>query len=88
MEKITDYLLMEIETESGKKFGRVFDVRSEGEPEHGIPATERLFDYVLYGRRGLWETLGFKQTKSDLLPWSAVKRFEDGKMIVEDFPEE
>ena len=84
MEKITDYILVEVETESGKKLGRVFDIRSEGEPEHGLTVKDRPFDFVLYGRRGLLETLGIKQTETDLLPWSAVRRIENGKMIVED----
>lgn len=88
MGKITDYLLMEVETESGKQLGRVFEIRSDGEPEHGVVSEDRPFDYVLYGRRGFWETMGIRQTKTDLLPWSAVKRFENGKMIVEDLPEE
>lgn len=77
-----------IETESGRKLGHVFDIRSDGEPEHGIVVKERSLDHIVYGTRGFWESVGLKKTKPDLLPWSAVKSIENGKMIVEDLPEE
>jgi len=82
MEKITDIIFLKIETESGKKLGRVFDVRCHGEPEHGLTNRERTADEIVYGTRGLWEVLGLKKPEVDTIPWSAVKSIEQGKIIV------
>lgn len=82
IKKITDILFAEVETESGKKLGRVFDVRSTGEPEHSFPNEAREIGELLYGARGFWEVLGFKETRLESVAWSKVVKFEDGKIIV------
>ena len=82
MEKITDILFLKVETEHGKKLGHLFDIRSEGEPEHGLTNRERTADEIVYGTRGLWEVLGLKKPEVNTIPWSAVKRIEQDKIVV------
>jgi hypothetical protein len=82
MEKITDILFAEIETEDGRRLGRVYDVRSDGEPECGFPNDERPLDELLCGSPGLLEVLGFKKVEPRVIPWSAVKKNERGRLIV------
>ena len=82
MEKITDILFAEIETENGKKLGRVFDIRSAGEPEHGFAHDERDASVLLYGTRGLLEMLGFKETRLDGVSWDDIIKIEDRKIVI------
>ena len=84
MEKITDILFSEVETENRKLLGRVFEIRSEGDPDHGVRNTSRTLDYMLCGETGLLERLGFKERELVCVPFSEVKEFGDGKIIVSD----
>ena len=58
--------------ERGRRLGRVFEIRSPGaaekEPTHG----ERRVEYLLCGRLGLFERLGWKQPNPRAIPWEAV----------------
>jgi hypothetical protein len=89
MEKLTDILLAEIETDDARKLGRVCDIRSAGEPEHGFTHDERDVSVLLYGTSGLLEMLGFKRPKLKGISFGAIQRIVDGKIIVagEDVPE-
>jgi sporulation protein YlmC with PRC-barrel domain len=82
MEKITDILFAEVETEDGEKLGRVYDIRSHGEPECGFPNRNRPLDELLCGRTGLFELLGFKKVVPTAIPWSSVKTIEPGRVII------
>jgi hypothetical protein len=82
IEKITDFLFAEIESEDGTKLGHVFDLRSKGEPEHGFENEDREITEILYGTRSFLETLGWKETELKKVAWSEVKKIEDGKIIV------
>ena len=84
MEKITDILFSEVETESGKKLGRVFEIRSEGDPDHGISNRSRNLDYFLCGERGLLERLGFKERRMTCVPISEIREYAVGKIIVRE----
>jgi hypothetical protein len=88
MEKITDILFAEIETDDGRRLGRVYDIRSAGEPEHGFTHDERDISVLIYGSSGLLEMLGFKQRKLNGISFGAIQRFVNGKIIVavEDVP--
>jgi len=44
MEKITDILLAKVEDKNGAKYGRVFELRSDGDPEHGITSENITID--------------------------------------------
>jgi sporulation protein YlmC with PRC-barrel domain len=83
MEKITQLLFCEVVTQDGERLGRVFDVRSSGEPEHGSANQERIVGELLYGTRGLLELIGIRKTSVRSVAWQAVRRIEDGKIIVD-----
>jgi sporulation protein YlmC with PRC-barrel domain len=82
MERITDILFAEIYTEDGEKLGHVFDLRCDGEPEHGFPNESRAITHILYGERSFWEVLGYKTLSLDSVPFSAVTKIEKGRVIV------
>ena len=79
---ITDLQHLKIYTQSGIYLGRVFDLRSSGLPEHGETHTERVIDRLVYGKLGLLERLGLKQSQADTVSWSSVSKIEAGKIIV------
>jgi sporulation protein YlmC with PRC-barrel domain len=83
MEKITQLLFCEVISPEGEHLGRVFDIRCQGEPEHGATNQERVFTELLYGTRGLLELIGFRKTSVHSVAWQAVRRIEDGKIIVD-----
>jgi hypothetical protein len=83
MEKITDILFCEIENEDGRRLGRLYDLRSDGEPEHGLSKEQRLVTEIIYGTTGLWEMLGLKKTDFKTISWKAVRKIESGKIIIE-----
>jgi hypothetical protein len=72
--------LMRIETRSGRRLGRLFDLRCSWAPGKAQP----LIDEIVFGRVGLMERLGLKVHKPDSIPWSAVIEVRDGVLIVED----
>ena len=84
MEKITDILFSEVETENGKLLGRVFEIRSDGDPDHGVINTSRTLDYMLCGQTGLLQRLGFRERELICVPLSEIKEFTDGKIIVSE----
>jgi hypothetical protein len=84
MEKITQLLFCEVVSQEGEHLGRVFDVRCEGEPEHGIAHEGRTVSELIYGERGFWEVLGFKKALGKRVSWQAVKRLEPGKIVIDE----
>lgn len=82
MEKITDLQFMKIVTEDGRHLGHIFDLRSQGVPEHGLNNKGRIITEIVYGTIGLWERLGLKQSKTKTLAWQAVIAIKNGKIIV------
>ena len=82
MEKITDILAARVFSEDGEYLGRVFELRSPGEPEHGEPNTTRTVGELLYARRGLPELLGLRKTKVRSAEWNAVKKFDRKGIVI------
>jgi hypothetical protein len=82
MEKITDILMARVFSEDGEYLGRVFDVRSPGEPEHGEPNTTRVVGELLYARRGLLELLGLRKTKVRTAAWKSVKKLDRKGIVI------
>jgi sporulation protein YlmC with PRC-barrel domain len=88
--RLIDLLGCEVETESGEKLHRVWDVRTE-ETEGGL----RLVG-LLIGRHGLLERLGLLSWRQmrrhgerirpdvDVVPWDSVLRIDKGVIIVRD----
>jgi hypothetical protein len=84
MEKITDILFSAVVTEGGEELGRVFEVRSAGEPEHGLVERSRSVTEILYGKRAFLEMLGLKQTSLESISTDAIKKTEPGKIVISD----
>jgi sporulation protein YlmC with PRC-barrel domain len=58
--------------EDGRRFGRVFELRSPGAAEKEPTHRERQVECLLCGRLGLLERLGWKQPSPRAIPWEAV----------------
>jgi sporulation protein YlmC with PRC-barrel domain len=84
MEKITQLLFCEVVSKDGERLGRVFDVRCEGEPEHGDTHKERTASELIYGESGWLELIGFRKTAGKRVAWSAVKKIEQGKIVIDE----
>jgi len=67
-----------VRTRSGKLLGHAHDLRCVHRGTHaGIT-------HLVYGRRGLLERLGFRETSRDTLPWSRIVEIGAREIIVED----
>jgi hypothetical protein len=82
MEKITDILWARVFSEDGEYLGRVFDLRSQGEPEHGSSTEERIVTEMLYGMTSLWQGLGLRKTVVRRISWKFVKTVDYKKLVV------
>jgi hypothetical protein len=82
MEKITEILLSEVEDESGRKYGRVFELRSEGDPEHGIVSDSRKINSILCGTTGLLQEFGFDHRSVTIVDWSEIVDIKPGKIVI------
>jgi len=67
-----------VRTRAGKLLGHVHDVRCAHRGTHAV------ITHLVYGRRGLFERLGFRKVSRDTLPWSRVVEIRDREIIVED----
>jgi sporulation protein YlmC with PRC-barrel domain len=83
MEKITQLLSLKVEGEKGEYLGRVVDVRSDGDPDHGLVNKDRPITEILYGKNGFLEVIGLRRAEVKLLPWKAVKKFGRGRIVVD-----
>jgi sporulation protein YlmC with PRC-barrel domain len=83
MEKITELLSLKVESEKGDYLGRVVDVRSDGDPDHGLLNKDRVITGLLYGTTGFLEVIGLRRTDVKLVPWKAVKKFGRGRIVVD-----
>lgn len=59
--------------EDGRRIGRLFELRSPGVAETEPTRDAREVGYLLCGRRGLLERLGWKQAQLRAIPWAAVR---------------
>jgi sporulation protein YlmC with PRC-barrel domain len=85
MMRLTDFLNVQVITESGDKLGRVHDLRAER-----TPRTLNVTGLVV-GKLGLLERLGVGAPESgarirtrDVIPWSAVVRADRRRVVVRD----
>ncbi len=86
IKKITGILFSEVVSEGGTPLGRVYDLRSAGEPEHGLTNETREISGILYGTRSFLEVLGLKETELKIIDWSSVVGIADRKIIVRETP--
>jgi hypothetical protein len=82
MEKITDILFSKVEDENGRSFGRVFELRSDGDPEHGEVSKSRSIDTLLCGTTGLLQQFGFDARNVSVFDWDSIVEIKPGKIIV------
>ena len=78
--KLTDFELLEVVSEDGKRLGHVFDLRAHGRPT--AETTMGPVDQVVYGGLGLFERLGVRRASGRTLHWDQVVAIRDGKLIV------
>ena len=85
MMRLTDFLNVQVITESGDKLGRVHDLRAERSPR-----TLNVTGLIV-GKLGLLERLGVGAPESgarirtqDVIPWSAVVRADRRRVVVRD----
>jgi len=83
--RLTDFLNVQVITESGDTLGRVHDLRAERSPR-----TLNVTGLVI-GKLGLLERLGVGAPESgarirtqDVIPWSAVVRADRRRVVVRD----
>jgi sporulation protein YlmC with PRC-barrel domain len=84
MEKVSELLRANVVTASGKYCGRVIEVRSAGEPEHGASNNDRQITELVCGRQGLLESMGLRRAIVRVVPWQSVKRIEHATIVVDD----
>lgn len=82
MEKITDIIFSEVEDEDGRSYGRVFELRSEGDPEYGEVSKSRAIDALLCGTTGLLQQFGFDVRNVSVFDWDSIVDIKAGKIIV------
>jgi sporulation protein YlmC with PRC-barrel domain len=89
MRRLSRFLDRMVETESGEKLGRCFDVRAER-----TAAVLKVTGLVV-GRRGFFERLGLGSSKGEakrhhklwahnVVPWEAVLRLEGDRIVVKE----
>jgi sporulation protein YlmC with PRC-barrel domain len=88
MKTICDLQFLEVVSDRGEKLGRVFELRSDGIPEHGIMHPYRRITQLVYGKTGLMERLGLRQAQACIVSWSAVVSIDEHTLTVrhEDLP--
>ena len=82
MEKITDILLAEVVDEDGRNYGRVFELRSQGDPEHGKVSKARKITELLCGNYGILQEIGFKPSNVSTIQWDEVVDIRRGKITI------
>ena len=82
MEKVTEILLANVVSESGKRLGRVVDLRCPGEPEHGDSKKDRVVGELLYAKRGFFELIGLRKPNIKRAPWQSVKKIEPNTIVI------
>lgn len=89
MTRLSELLDRQVVTESGRSFGRAFDVRGRWSGK------EVQVTALVVGRRGFLERLGIGPSQGErrrhhktwthvTVPWEAVLRLQDGRIVVRD----
>jgi hypothetical protein len=78
--KLTDFEMLQVVSEDGKRLGHLFDLRAHGRPT--AETTMGPVDQVVYGTRGLLERLGVRAVSGRTLGWDQVVAIRDRKVIV------
>ena len=83
--RLSEFLGLQVRTESGEKLGRVHDLRGE------LTTRSLKITGLVVGRLGVLERLGLgapedaaRISTHDVVPWSAVVRADRGGIVVRD----
>jgi sporulation protein YlmC with PRC-barrel domain len=82
MEKISKILGTKVVNEEGMYLGRVLELRSDGDPEHGLPNKNRPITELAYGPNGVLQFLGLPGTHVKIVPWTAVKTYSRRQVVI------
>ena len=78
--KLTDFEMLEVVSEDGRRLGHLFDLRAHGRQTAGT--TMGPVDQVVYGTMGLLERLGVRRLPGRTFDWDQVIAIRDGKIVV------
>ena len=81
MRTYSSFLGRAVETQSGRRLGKVRDLRAS------LGQRGPTVETIVVGRRGFLEHLGIGRTAShrpDAVPWEAVMRIEGKRIVVAD----
>jgi sporulation protein YlmC with PRC-barrel domain len=81
--RFSELLRMEVVDRDGKHLGRVVDLRSAGEPEHGDSRAARPVTELIYGKAGWLERLGFRAVEERRASWASVVAIENGTIVID-----
>jgi hypothetical protein len=80
--KLSDFELLEVVTEDGRRLGRVFDLRVHGRPTTKWKPPEMAIDAVVYGTLGFLERVGVRKASSQTIGWDQVVALRPGEIVV------
>ena len=83
MEKITKLLSAEVVSENGERLGYVVDLRSEGDPEHGLTSSDRPITEIVYTKRRLLWFFGSQAADVRVVPWTSVKKYSPKRIVID-----
>ena len=86
MMKLTDFDLLEVVTEDGRRLGRVFDLRIHGRPTTRSTQQRADVDQLVYGTLGLLERLGLRKATGRTLRWDQVVSVRAGSLVIKAAP--
>jgi hypothetical protein len=78
--KLTDFDMLQVVSEDGRRLGHLFDLRAHGRPT--AETTMGPVDQVVYGTMGLLQRLGVRRVSGRTFDWDQVVAIRDGKLIV------
>ena len=82
--RLTELLGMEVVDRGGKHLGRVVELRSAGEPEHGDSRNARQVTELIYGKAGWLERLGFRAVEGRRVAWASIIAIEDETIVIDE----
>ena len=86
--KLTDFEMLEVVAEDGRRLGHIFDLRAHGRPTKSSPDAMGPVDELVYGTLGLLERFGVRRARGRTLKWDQVVAIRAGKVVVRNPPEQ
>jgi sporulation protein YlmC with PRC-barrel domain len=74
---LSDLIGHPVHEQSGRRLGRVWEIRGHRERDGSI-----VFDELLIGRAGLWRRLHGPREADRGVPWEAVTSVDDDRIVV------